>query len=49
MIRLFSAIPVPRDIGARLALMRAPLADARWIEPEDYHVTLRFFGVVERT
>ncbi|MBM3609516.1 MAG: RNA 2',3'-cyclic phosphodiesterase [Alphaproteobacteria bacterium] len=28
-------------------MMRAPLADARWIEPEDYHITLRFFGVIE--
>ena len=47
MIRLFSAIPVPREIGERLALMRAPLADARWIETDDYHITLRFFGVME--
>lgn len=47
MIRLFSAIPVPREIGVRLAMMRAPLPDARWIDAEDYHITLRFFGVVE--
>lgn len=44
MPRLFTALPVPAEIGRRLALVRGGLAGARWIEPADYHVTLRFIG-----
>lgn len=47
MPRLFSAIEIPRDIAERLTLLRAGLTGARWIDPENYHVTLRFIGDVD--
>ncbi|GJE36236.1 RNA 2',3'-cyclic phosphodiesterase [Methylobacterium persicinum] len=48
MPRLFTALAVPPEVGAALAAYRGGLAGARWIEPSDYHVTLRFLGDVER-
>src|SRR6185503_20429085 len=47
MPRLFTAIEIPRAIRTHLALVRAPLAGARWIEPEDMHITLRFAGDID--
>lgn len=47
MPRLFTALEIPPDIGARLAILRGGLPGARWIEPENYHVTLRFLGDVD--
>jgi RNA 2',3'-cyclic 3'-phosphodiesterase len=46
MPRLFTGLEIPPDIGARLALYRGGLGAARWVEPSDYHVTLRFLGDV---
>jgi 2'-5' RNA ligase len=46
MPRLFTGLEVPPDIGFRLALKRGGLHGARWIEPENYHITLRFIGDV---
>lgn len=48
MPRLFTALPVPAGIGEQLALYRGGIAGARWIDPVDYHVTLRFMGDVDR-
>lgn len=48
MPRLFTALAVPREIAEALAPYRGGLEGARWIEPADYHVTLRFLGDVER-
>jgi len=47
MPRLFTAIEIPRRIGERLSLMRGGLSGARWIDPENYHLTLRFIGDVD--
>lgn len=47
MPRLFSAIEIPRSVAERLTLLRAGLAGARWIDPENYHLTLRFIGDVD--
>ena len=47
MPRLFSAIEIPRSIAERLTMLRAGLTGARWIDPENYHVTLRFIGDVD--
>jgi len=47
MPRLFSAIEIPQSIAARLTLLRAGLTGARWIDPENYHLTLRFIGDVD--
>src|SRR4029079_3514849 len=48
MPRLFSAIEIPSSIAERLTLLRAGLSGARWIDPENYHLTLRFIGDVAR-
>lgn len=44
MNRYFVALPIPSELRQRLTFMRANLPDARWLEPEDYHITLRFIG-----
>ena len=47
MPRLFTAIEIGRDAALSLSLLRGGLPPARWIEPENYHLTLRFIGDVE--
>jgi RNA 2',3'-cyclic 3'-phosphodiesterase len=47
MPRLFTAIEIPEAIRLHLSLIRAPLAGAKWIEPDDMHITLRFVGDVD--
>jgi 2'-5' RNA ligase len=47
MPRLFSGIEIPASIAQRLTLVRAGLSGARWIDPENYHLTLRFLGDVD--
>jgi len=48
MPRLFAGIEVPEEIGAELARLRQPLPGAKWTDPADFHITLRFAGDVER-
>lgn len=47
MPRLFTAIEIPRSVAARLTMLRSGLSGARWIDPENYHLTLRFVGDVD--
>ena len=47
MPRLFSGLEIPPEIAERLSFFRGGLPGARWIEPSDYHVTLRFLGDVD--
>ncbi|WP_378946793.1 RNA 2',3'-cyclic phosphodiesterase [Mesorhizobium sp. ANAO-SY3R2] len=47
MPRLFTALEVPRDAALSLSLLRGGLPGARWIDIENYHLTLRFIGDVE--
>lgn len=47
MPRLFTGVEVPPDVGERLSLLRGGLAGARWIDRENYHITLRFIGDVD--
>ena len=47
MPRLFAGLEIPRIVRDDLALMKGGLAQARWIDPEDYHLTLRFIGDVD--
>ena len=46
MIRLFVAIPLPEVIRTRLTMLQSGLQGARWIKPENIHLTLRFIGEV---
>src|SRR6185312_15101422 len=47
MPRLFTGIEIPANVGQALATLRGGLPGARWIDPENYHVTLRFIGDVD--
>jgi 2'-5' RNA ligase len=47
MPRLFTGLEIPADIGQMLSSLRGGLPGARWIDPEDYHVTLRFIGDID--
>jgi 2'-5' RNA ligase len=47
MPRLFTGIEIPADVGQALASLRGGLPGARWIDPENYHLTLRFIGNVD--
>ena len=47
MPRLFTAIEVPADVAQMLTFLRGGLPGARWIDPENYHITLRFIGDVD--
>ncbi len=48
MIRLFAAVPLPWEIQERLSDLAAGLPGARWVPPENMHITLRFIGEVDR-
>ncbi|MCJ2050938.1 RNA 2',3'-cyclic phosphodiesterase [Methylobacterium sp. J-070] len=47
MPRLFTGLAVPPAIADALKAYQGGLPGARWIEPGDFHVTLRFIGDVE--
>ncbi len=47
MIRLFVAIELPEDVRERLAALAAGVRGARWVRPENLHLTLRFIGEVD--
>lgn len=46
MPRLFTALELPREVAESLARLRGGIPGARWIDTENYHVTLRFIGDV---
>lgn len=47
MPRLFTGLEIPPEIAERLSYLRGGLIGARWIDPENYHLTLRFIGDVD--
>jgi 2'-5' RNA ligase len=47
MPRLFTGLEIPQDVAQRLSLLRGGLPGARWIDPENYHITLRFIGDID--
>jgi 2'-5' RNA ligase len=47
MPRLFTAIEIPEAMRLRLSLLRAPIDGAKWVQPENMHITLRFAGDVD--
>lgn len=47
MPRLFTGIELPAALCDRLADLNTPLAGAKWVEPEDMHITLRFAGDID--
>jgi RNA 2',3'-cyclic 3'-phosphodiesterase len=47
MPRLFTALELPKIVVDQMALSRGGVVGARWLEPEDYHITLRFVGDID--
>jgi RNA 2',3'-cyclic 3'-phosphodiesterase len=47
MPRLFTAIEIPAATRLKLSLLRAPIGGAKWVEPENMHITLRFAGDID--
>ena len=47
MIRLFVGIELPETMRERLAGLCAGVPGAKWVAPENLHLTLRFIGEVE--
>jgi 2'-5' RNA ligase len=43
-VRLFVALDLPHAARARLSRLETGLPGARWLPPENFHVTLRFLG-----
>jgi RNA 2',3'-cyclic 3'-phosphodiesterase len=49
MPRLFTGLEIPKSLGDSLSMLRGGLPGARWVDPENYHLTLRFIGDVDDT
>ena len=47
MPRLFTGIEIPAPVGERLSFLRGGLPGARWIDRDNYHLTLRFIGDID--
>ena len=47
MPRLFTGLEIPAEVGQTLSNLRGGLPGARWIDPENYHLTLRFIGDID--
>jgi len=47
MIRLFVALPLPLSVRDTLSQLGNGVPGARWLPPENYHITLRFVGNVD--
>jgi len=44
-MRLFVALDLPEEVRQRVAMLAgAGIPGARWVAPQNYHVTLRFIG-----
>ncbi len=48
MPRLFTGLEIPAPLAGELALLRGGLSGATWIDTENYHITLRFIGDIDR-
>jgi RNA 2',3'-cyclic 3'-phosphodiesterase len=47
MLRLFVGIEFPPELKLRLSLLQNGVAGARWVDPGNFHLTLRFIGEVD--
>src|SRR5260370_33061820 len=44
MLRLFVGIGFPPELKLRLSLLCSGLPGAKWVDPGNFHLTLRFIG-----
>jgi 2'-5' RNA ligase len=47
MPRLFTGLEIPSGLAMDLAMHRGGVPGARWIDVENYHLTLRFIGDID--
>jgi 2'-5' RNA ligase len=47
MLRIFTGLEIPADVAQSLSMLRGGLPGARWVDPENYHLTLRFIGDID--
>jgi 2'-5' RNA ligase len=47
MYRLFVSVELPADVKATLARVAGDVPGARWLEPDELHLTVRFIGEVD--
>lgn len=48
-MRLFIALALPDQVREELTRLQRGLRDAKWVAPENFHLTLRFLGELEGT
>ncbi|MDT8329500.1 RNA 2',3'-cyclic phosphodiesterase [Roseomonas gilardii] len=48
MLRLFVALALPELLRDQLAGLVGGIPGAKWVPPDNYHLTLRFIGAIER-
>ena len=48
MYRVFIALPIAAEARAKLAELQSGVPGARWIDADNFHVTLRFIGNADR-
>jgi 2'-5' RNA ligase len=46
MLRLFVGIAFPPELKLRLSLLCGGVAGAKWVDPGNFHLTLRFIGEI---
>ncbi|WP_375673042.1 RNA 2',3'-cyclic phosphodiesterase [Bartonella sp. TS82HLJMH] len=49
MQRLFSALQIPQEATNALISLQNGLPNAQWINPQNFHITLSFFGAIENS
>ena len=47
MLRLFVGIEFPPELKLRMSLLQCGVAGAKWVDPGNFHLTLRFIGEVD--
>ena len=47
MLRLFTGLELPSLVTEDLAMMQGGIMGAKWVDPESFHLTLRFIGDIE--
>jgi 2'-5' RNA ligase len=46
MLRLFVGIGFPPELKLRLSMLRSGMPGAKWVDPGNFHLTLRFIGEI---
>lgn len=47
MLRIFLGLSIPSSIKIQLSALQGGVPGAQWVDPENYHITLKFIGDVD--